>query len=510
MKSKPLIIFEIANNHMGDLNHLSKIIEEYYKIKKIFSKKINFAIKFQYRHLPTFIHPEFKESDHSGVKRFESTELTEIKWKKIISTTKKKFDLICTPFDELSIDKVLRDGFKFLKIASCSANDWPLLEYLEKKNKKKNIICSLGGMNLDEISETVSFFRNRKIHVQYLYCVANYPTQIRDLNLDFFKVLKDTYGDLIAGISSHETPEETMSGSIGYAMGARIFEKHIGINTENYTLNKYSCEPKHIIAWLKNLEHAVDICGDSKKRTANLKNEKKQLANFKRGIYLKRNLSKGETLSLNNISFKFPSQNGQLFANDFSKFKEFKLNKNLKKNQKILLKDVRVKNNKNILQKIRDQVRNLVFLSKVILPKSSNIEISHHYGINFFYKFGMCMITIYNNKYCKKLLFLIEKQEHPEQYHKKKKETFFILYGRVSIILKYYKKNILYKKKKIVLNQGDLQTIEPGVVHSFRSLGKTGAVIEELSSESNKKDSFYWDKEIEKNKNRKSFISTVF
>ena len=362
-------------------------------------------------------------------------------------------------------------------------------------------------MNLDEISETISFFRNRKINVQYLYCVANYPTEVRDLNLDFFKVLKDIYGDLIAGISSHEIPEETMSGSIGYAMGARIFEKHIGINTEKYPLNKYSCEPKHTIAWLKNLEHAIDICGDRKKRTANLKNEKKQLANFKRGIYLKKNLSKGEILNLNNISFKFPSQKGQLFANDFSKFKEFRLNKSLKKNQKILLKDVKVKNDRNFLQKIRDQVKVLIFLSKVTLPKNSSIEISHHYGIENFYKFGMSMITIYNNKYCKKLLFLIEKQKHPEQYHNIKKETFFVLYGQVSMVLKYYKKKILYKKKKIVLNQGDLQTIEPGVIHSFQSLRKTGAVIEELSSESNKTDSFYWDKRIEENKNRKSFIS---
>ena len=168
---------------------------------------------------------------------------------------------------------------------------------------------------------------------------------------------------------------------------------------------------------------------------------------------------------------------------------------------------MKVKDNKNILQKIRDEVRVLVFLSKVTLPKNSSIEISHHYGIYNFYKFGMSMISIYNNKYCKKLLFLIGKQKHPEQYHKKKKETFFILYGQVSMVLKYYKKNILYKKKKIVLNQGDLQTIEPGVIHSFKSLRKTGAVIEELSSESIKTDSFYCDKKIEENKNRKSFIS---
>ena len=51
----------------------------------------------------------------------------------VIKHCRSKFKLICTPFDEPSIDKVLRDKFDILKIASCSANDWPLLEYLEKK-----------------------------------------------------------------------------------------------------------------------------------------------------------------------------------------------------------------------------------------------------------------------------------------------------------------------------------------------------------------------------------------
>ena len=61
----------------------------------------------------------------------------------------------------------------------------------------------------------------------------------------------------------------------------------------------------------------------------------------------------------------------------------------------------------------------------MILRTSSKLEISHHYGIKYFYKIGMCMITIYNDLYCKKLLFLLHKQKHPEQYHKLKQETFF-------------------------------------------------------------------------------------
>lgn len=91
------------------------------------------------------------------LKDLNQTNLSINEWKKILRFSRKKFKLICTPFDEESINRVLKEKFDFLKIASCSANDWPFLEYLSKKIKKKKVICSLGGLEEDQISEVVSF-----------------------------------------------------------------------------------------------------------------------------------------------------------------------------------------------------------------------------------------------------------------------------------------------------------------------------------------------------------------
>jgi len=52
-----------------------------------------------------------------------------------------------------------------------------------------------------------------------------------------------------------------------------------------------------------------------------------------------------------------------------------------------------------------------------------------------------------------------------------------------------------------------LLTIQPKEVHWFKATSKGGAIIEELSTEAKKNDSFYIDEKITKNKNRKSFIS---
>ena len=84
--------------------------------------------------------------------------MSEKTWREIISYSKKKFITICTPFDELSVAKVVKDKFDYLKIASCSSTDWPFVEEIVKKAKNKKIICSLGGLNENEISNVISFY----------------------------------------------------------------------------------------------------------------------------------------------------------------------------------------------------------------------------------------------------------------------------------------------------------------------------------------------------------------
>ena len=49
-------IFEMANNHMGDITHGLKIIDELRKISSKF-KEFDFAVKLQYRD-DSFFHPD--------------------------------------------------------------------------------------------------------------------------------------------------------------------------------------------------------------------------------------------------------------------------------------------------------------------------------------------------------------------------------------------------------------------------------------------------------------------
>ena len=50
---KGLVIFEMANNHQGSVDHAINIIDAYSKISKEYN--INAVIKLQFRNIPTFI-----------------------------------------------------------------------------------------------------------------------------------------------------------------------------------------------------------------------------------------------------------------------------------------------------------------------------------------------------------------------------------------------------------------------------------------------------------------------
>ena len=504
-KDKPLVVYEMANNHMGDLVHAKKIINEYFKISSKFKKYgIEFAFKFQFRDLDTFIHPTFKNTDHSGVKRFESTRFSEKHWNDLIKFTKKRFITVCTAFDEPSVKKVIKFKFDYIKIASCSINDWPLIEYLAKNIKNKKIIASLGGKSESEISNIISFFTNRKKNIRYFYCVAKYPTSPSDLNLSYLDKLRSIYGDKICGFSTHENPDETLSGAIAFSMGARMFEKHVNIKSKKYNINKYSTTPDQIEKWLASLVNSILRVGTYQNRELFLNQEKKNLSQFERGVYVKKNITikKGEILSSKNVTFAYPRSKNQLSANDFSKFSNYKAKINLASDQPINKKSLAKKNSRPNVKIIRDKIIKLIDLSKIIVPNYSRLEISHHKGLNSFKKFGLGMITVHNEKYCKKYLFIFKNQIHPAQYHNIKEETFFILFGSIKLVLT--KNN---KKTSKILKVGDMITIKPGTIHEFKGLSKNGAVIEELSTRHVKNDSIYLDENINKNENRKSLIS---
>ena len=86
---KNLFVLEMANNHMGNVKHGIELINAFGKICKKYP--FNFALKFQYRELKTFIHPKMKtRKDIKFIKRFSETKLKKSDLDKFIKVLKKQ------------------------------------------------------------------------------------------------------------------------------------------------------------------------------------------------------------------------------------------------------------------------------------------------------------------------------------------------------------------------------------------------------------------------------------
>lgn len=489
-----LFVLEMANNHMGDIEHGVRVIRSFGEICRKYP--FRFAFKLQYRDLDTFIHPAMKgREDVKYVKRFSETRLTRAEFDRLVSEMRAQgFLAMATPFDERSVDIIESQGLDIVKIASCSFTDWPLLERIAKTDKP--VIASTAGASLEDIDRVVSFLGHRDKEFAIMHCVGEYPTPDERMHLSQIDFLRRRYPDVRIGFSTHENPSHADIVKLAVAKGATIFEKHVGLVTNKYPLNTYSATPEQVDAWLNAAQVAMTLCGVGAVRQPVNPTEIDSLRSLQRGIFVVRPIRRGETLRQEDVYFAFPPRDGQFTANGWSKYMEYTATADIAKDEPVTPTNALQKDHREQIWKIVQRVKTFLKQSGVIVPGSADLDISHHYGLDKFDEVGLTLLTVVNRGYCKKLLVTLPGQAHPEQYHKQKEETFHVLFGEITLELDGIPR---------ICRPGDVITIEPGVRHAFRS--DSGAVIEEISTTHFRDDSYYTDPTIMANKQRKTLLT---
>ena len=481
---KDLFIFDLANNHQGDVQHGIRIIKE---VGEVANKEgIRGALKFQFRQLETFIHAEHKNSsDNKHIPRFLSTRLSKKEFEILTEEVEKKSLIsICTPFDEESVDIIIGMGIKILKVASCSAKDWPLLEKIAESGKP--VIFSTGGLVLKDIDNLVSFFDHRGVEYAIMHCVSIYPIPDINFNLNQIEMLRNRYPNRLVGWSTHEDPNELSAVQIAVAKGASLYERHVGIATEKIKLNSYSSTPEQIMNWIKTYKKAKILCG-STQRPEPATQEIESINSLNRGIYAKMQIKPGENISRDQIYFAMPYTEGQLIS---GKWKEGIVSlENIEKDTPLLIQQIQYPPEpaRLVIQRAIHEVKALLNEARVPLNSEFTIEYSHHYGMENFRDTGAALIGCINRTYCKKIIVQLPNQKHPSHYHKRKEETFQVLHGVLNVEIDGF-----YR----IMYPGETLVVLPGVWHGFWT--DTGVVFEEISTTHYNDDSVYKDKTINK------------
>jgi N-acetylneuraminate synthase len=477
-----LFVLDMANNHQGAVEHGLRIIRETAAV--VHRCGVRAALKFQFRDLDSFVHPAHRAgSPNRHIPRFLATRLEREDFARLAHEVRAQgLVTMSTPFDEASVGLIEELGIEVIKIASCSATDWPLLERVAECNLP--VVCSTGGLTLKEIDDVVSFFDHRRVRFAIMHCVSIYPTPDERMQLNQVATLRQRYPTVTIGFSTHERPDDTVPVVVAVAKGARMLERHVGIPTEALKLNAYSSTPAQLEAWLRAAQQALVLEGDAVRPPA-APEEAESLLSLRRGVYARQPLPVGAAVTRDDVYFAMPCADGQLSSGQFKA--GIVVQEELQPDQPLMLCGLEVPHNseQQALFTAIHTMKAMLNEARIVLNTEFEAEFSHHYGIARFPEWGATIVSCVNRSYCKKLVIQTPGQRHPSHYHKRKEETFQVLHGILEVEI---------DGRRRTLYPGDTLLVQQGVWHSFWS--DKGVIFEEISTTHFNDDSFYEDKEI--------------
>ena len=304
-KKETFIIAEVGQNHQGDFNLAKKYIAE-------FANAGADAIKFQTRNNLLLFDEESYNKDYNSDNAFgkkygehrEFLELDRSNYTELIKECKKfgvKF--MCTPFDEDSLDFLVKVGVEIIKIASFDLGNLPFIDKIAKT--KIPVVISVGGGKIDQIKSSVDTILNYHDDLSILHCVSEYPCSHDRLGLENIKILIDTYPEIVIGLSDHFNG--ILSSSVAYLEGARVFEKHVTFNRSwKGTDHKFSLEQIGFKKMVRDLKRVPEMF--SLKSDGTLGNEP-VFIKLGKSLIAAQDIQKGDKFTLDNLSGKIFEKN---------------------------------------------------------------------------------------------------------------------------------------------------------------------------------------------------------
>ena len=317
---KTLIIAEVGKNPEGNFNVAKKLI-------KSAKKSGADAVKLQYIDPDKFFH----RSQKKNIKKYRKFFLNKKNLENLkLFADKLKIKLFTTFFDLYNLKK-LGKNFKFFKIASSDNNFKELIKEVLKK--KKPTFISLGLLEKSEINNLVTFLKkiDKKVYnyVSLLYCISSYPAKEEEINLKMISFLKKKFPNFSIGYSDHSIGNEACYAAV--SLGAEVIEKHFTLSKKfsKFRDHQLSADPEEMSTLVKSVRK-IETMIYSKNKT---NNQKKNTKIFRRSIFLKRNIKKGEKIKKKDLIYLRPEIGVKLEEENQILGKKIKID--LKKNSPI-------------------------------------------------------------------------------------------------------------------------------------------------------------------------------
>ena len=216
---------------------------------------------------------------------------------------KQNIEFMSTAFDDVSIKTLKILNLKRYKIPSGEITNLPYLRQIGSMGK--SVIMSTGMSTLEEVRDAMDVLLEagvNKYDLTILHCNTEYPTAMKDVNLQAMLTIRDELGVKV-GYSDHTLGIEVPIAAM--AMGATVIEKHF---TLDRTLlgpdHAASLEPEELKAMVVAIRNIEKAMGDGVKKPS--KSEIKNIPIARKSIVAKNSIKKGEKFSKKNLTVKRP------------------------------------------------------------------------------------------------------------------------------------------------------------------------------------------------------------
>lgn len=308
---KPYIIGETAYNHEGDIKYLYKMIDD------IAELKVN-AIKFH-----MLLNPEsYMQRKHPLIKEINKWTFSKNQWSEIIDYSNKKgLDIIILCDDVESIECIFENNINItaIELHATGINDYFLLDAVSKFNKQ--IILGVGGSTIDEIAYAIDFLKSKgKNDILLMYGFQSYPTKYTDINLSKMLKIRDLF-KFPVGYADHtafDDPNNEVISCMAVIMGINILEKHYTPDYGIERIDYHAAVGKMQMVKIKELMMlALKVYGNGNLKMSKAELEYGNTGPMKKAIVAKKDIKKGEKLSMDNLWFKRTVEESSIKQNQF-------------------------------------------------------------------------------------------------------------------------------------------------------------------------------------------------
>lgn len=296
----PFIIAEMSGNHNQSLERALEIVE-------VAAKSGAHGLKLQTYTPDTMTidldEREFHISDPNSL--WKGTSLYKLygeaytpwEWHKPIFDRARELGMIpfSTPFDDTAVDFLESLDVPCYKIASFENTDLPLIRRVAATGKP--MIISTGMASIAELDDTVRTAREAGCKdLILLKCTSTYPATPENTNILTIPHLRELF-DCEVGLSDHTMGVGVSVASV--ALGATVIEKHFTLNRADGGVDStFSLEPAEMAQLVIETERAWQALG--KVSYGATKAEKKS-TQFRRSLYIVKDLKAGDVLSKENV-----------------------------------------------------------------------------------------------------------------------------------------------------------------------------------------------------------------